>query len=171
MRRALLTISALLAAGGTSCLLDIPDVVSGGDGATPEAGAQDAPLDVTPPSTCSGSLACVTAAPSGWTGPFAFAAVSSGTAVACPSGLTQVLAAHEGLNVVPATCATCNCNITASYCQTTVTLYTDTVCGNGQQVGPVSPSCGADTLASTGSLMATLPVNLRMVFCTVGTGV
>ncbi len=76
-----------------------------------------------------GGYSCVTNAPAGWAGPFAFS-VGAPPYPACPAPYSKVeLRGGENIVAPPAMCSGCSCGTPANVkCATTATTYTDAGC-------------------------------------------
>ncbi len=121
-------------------------VVDGAGSSDAIADVQVVP-DVPVPASCSGgSFKCVTAAPAGWSGPFALYTGAPSSAPSCPGDapLAEV-SGNAGLGAVPqAQCSACACTASAISCgKSTVTPYANTGCTGACGVGPITVSSGA----------------------------
>ena len=105
-------------------------------GTGPDAG-QDSPVDVgvfdAPPNCDAAGVSCVPAAPTGWTGPFAFYDGPAATAPPCAGNFpSSILDGHGPLDgsAGPAQCPACGCTAPSTGCPSNPTIqwYSDTMC-------------------------------------------
>ena len=101
--------------------------------------------------TAAGAFSCVTDAPAGWTGPFAFS-VGAPPFPACPAPYTKVeLQGGETINAPAAVCTGCSCGAPTNVkCATSVNSYVDGNCTSGK-VGTGGPKGPCNGLTITGS--------------------
>lgn len=96
----------------------------------PDAGTPDAAEGGS--SSCSGE--CVPLLPlGGWEGPVLLSLTPEGAEASCPvQAPVNAYQAHEGLNVLSASCDTCSCSPSSGTCAPPLTLTaSSTPCGNG----------------------------------------
>ncbi len=98
------------------------------------------------------AVSCVAEAPEGWSGPIAFRDVDNAAAdgLVCPDSFPAVAFEAGGdLDVEPATCSACECEVTADQCQAQLLSFGGS-CGNNAQSDPVQSECTALGLGQFG---------------------
>lgn len=121
----------------------VPDGASSGDAIADVVVVPDVPL----PASCSGgAFKCITAAPAGWSGPFALYTGAPSGAPSCPGDAPLAeLSGNAGLSAVPAAqCTACSCTASAISCgKSTATPFANSGCTGACGVGPINVSSGS----------------------------